>query len=201
MEKKCALLVVDMQRDFCPGGALAVDGGDEVIPYLNRCMELFTTLGLPVFASRDWHPPKTSHFKKQGGIWPEHCVQNTPGAEFHPDMDFPENTIVLSKGFDENAEGYTVFQGVDSDGKTFNEFLDTYGISVLYVGGLATDYCVKESVIDACNAGLDVIVCIDAMRGVDLEPDDSEKAIEEMKKHGAKIRSSKEAMMSVKSPV
>lgn len=181
-----ALLIVDVQNDFCPGGALAVPRGDEVVPILNQYIQYFHAQNKPIFASRDWHPLKTSHFKEYGGLWPVHCVQNTSGAQFHPQLKLPQETIVLSKGMDPAKDSYSAFQGFDSEGNLFLDILKRAGIKSLYIGGLAADYCVKSSVLDACQKGFQVYLLIDAIRGVNIKFGDSQKAIEEMMASGAK---------------
>lgn len=183
MLRKKALLIVDVQNDFCPGGALPVPEGDKVVPVLNRYIEIFLKKNLPIFASRDWHPEKTKHFEEFGGIWPRHCIQGTRGAEFHPELNLPRQTIVISKGMDPNKDSYSVFDGFDSKGKEFKDILYFLGVVELYVGGLATDYCVKESTLDALRNGFKVKILIDAVRGVNR--DSSHKAVEEMVKEGA----------------
>jgi len=183
MLRKKALLIVDVQNDFCPGGALPVPEGDKVVPVLNRYIEIFLKKNLPIFASRDWHPEKTKHFEEFGGIWPRHCIQGTRGAEFHPELNLPRQTIVISKGMDPNKDSYSVFDGFDSKGKGFKDILYFLGVVELYVGGLATDYCVKESTLDALKNGFKVKILIDAVRGVNR--DSSHKAVEEMVKEGA----------------
>ncbi|KAF0219261.1 MAG: hypothetical protein FD174_2347 [Geobacteraceae bacterium] len=185
MEKESALLIVDVQNDFCPGGSLPVPDGDRVVPVLNRYIDLFLKRDLPVFASRDWHPEKTSHFKVFGGIWPVHCVQGSFGARFHPDLELPSDAIVLSKGMDPRKDDYSAFQAVTGEGSPFPELLKLMGITKLYVGGLATDYCVKETVLEGLKAGLAVTLLEDASRGVDLSPGDSAKAVEQMIEAGA----------------
>ena len=180
-----SLLIVDLQNDFCPGGSLAVPEGDKIIWALNGYIKIFNRKGLPVFVSRDWHPKKARHFKKFGGVWPEHCIQNTKGAEFHPGLKLPEKTIVISKGMDPDKESYSAFEGVDDKGVPFMDLLKKSGIKELYIGGLATDYCVKNSVLDALKLGFKVKLLIDAIKGVDLNSRDSELAIGEMLKSGA----------------
>lgn len=185
MDKNSALLIVDVQNDFCPNGSLAVPEGNRVIPVLNRYIALFREKGLPIFASRDWHPEKTSHFKPFGGIWPVHCVQGSDGANFHPDLQLPPDVVILSKGMAPQQDDYSAFQGVTDSGACFPDILRERRISKLYVGGLATDYCVKESVLEGLRRGLAVTLLEDASRGVDLEPGDSEKAVAAMKAVGA----------------
>jgi nicotinamidase/pyrazinamidase len=180
-----ALLIVDVQNDFCPGGSLPVPRGDEVVPVLNEYARRFHEAGLPVIASRDWHPPQTKHFQSGGGQWPPHCVQGTPGAEFHPNLRLPEGTIVVSKGMDPSQDSYTAFDAVTDDGRPLLQLLRNLGVRRLFVGGLATDYCVRASVLDALRHGFEVILLTDAVRGVDVTPGDSERALQEMRAAGA----------------
>lgn len=177
-----ALLLVDVQNDFCPGGALAVPNGDRVIPVLNTLAAQFAEVGLPVFASRDWHPPDTTHFKSQGGPWPPHCVAGTPGAAFHPALQLPADAIVVSKGQDKKDDGYSAFEGTSSDGRTLADHLRERGITQLYVGGLATDYCVRASALDARKAGLEVTLVAGGIAGISAET--SRRALEEMRRAG-----------------
>jgi nicotinamidase/pyrazinamidase len=181
-----ALLIVDVQNDFCRGGALEVPDGDAVVAPLNAYAEDFARRGRPVYASRDWHPPESRHFKP-AGRWPVHCVQGSPGAAFHPDLRLPKGAIVITKGDDPDADGYSPFEGRTPSGRSLAEDLHAKGVSHLYVGGLATDYCVLQSVLDARRHGLDVTVLADAIRGVEVEPGDSARAIEEMRVAGAEI--------------
>ena len=180
--KKKALIVVDVQNDFCPGGSLPVAHGDEVIAPLNQLMKEFLDRGEPVYKTRDWHPPHTNHFAAYGGIWPFHCIQNTPGAEFHPDLLDDPRITVISKGTDDNADGYSGF-----DGTNLAELLREQGVGEIWVGGLATDYCVKETVVQGVRKGFKVKALADAMRAVDVNPDDGRKALEEMSAVGAEI--------------
>lgn len=180
-----ALLIIDLQNDFCPGGSLAVPEGDKIVGTLNEYIEIFIKQGVTVFISRDWHPKKTKHFKKFGGVWPEHCIQNTKGAEFHPCLKLPDKTIVISKGMDPDKESYSAFGGFDDKGVPFIDLLKKSGIKELYIGGLATDYCVKNSVLDALKLGFGVKLLVDAIKGVDLNKGDSEQAVKEMLKNGA----------------
>jgi len=181
-EKKRALIVVDVQNDFCPGGSLAVTHGDQVVAPLNKLMKEFLDRGEPVFKTRDWHPARTNHFKAYGGNWPVHCVQGTPGAEFHPDLlDDPRITII-SKGIDETADGYSGF-----DGTNLAQILREEEVQEVFVGGLATDYCVKHTVLDARREGFEVKALADAMRAVNVNPEDGSRAVEEMRNSGAEI--------------
>jgi nicotinamidase/pyrazinamidase len=179
---KKALIVVDVQNDFCPGGALAVAEGNEVVAPLNQLMKGFLDRGEPVYKTRDWHPEKTKHFAIYGGTWPIHCVQNTRGAEFHPDLLDDPRITVISKGFDERADGYSGF-----DGTQLAQLLRDEGVNEVWVGGLATDYCVKQTVIDGVRNGFKVRALADAMRPVNVNPGDGKKAVEEMKEAGAEI--------------
>lgn len=183
----CALLVVDVQRDFCSGGALAVPDGDAVVPLLNRCIELFEEGGAPVYASRDWHPAVTSHFKLNGGPWPVHCVAGTAGASFHEALRLSRGAIVVTKGQDPGAHGYSAFDGTTAEGVPLLDDLRRRGVRHLFVGGLATDYCVKCSVLDALNHGLRVTVLGDGVRGVDVQSGDSARAMAEMTAAGAVV--------------
>lgn len=180
-----ALLMVDVQNDFCPGGALAVPQGDRVVPVLNEYARRFAQRGWPVLASRDWHPPKTVHFKEYGGKWPPHCVQGTPGADFHPQLELPEGTAIITKGVSDGEDGYSCFDGRDEKGLPLAEHLRQRHIRHLFVGGLATDYCVKQTVLDALKAGFRVTLLLDAIRGVDLDDRDSARAIDQMLRAGA----------------
>ena len=186
MKKNYALLIVDVQNDFCADGKLAVPEGDAIVPKLNKYISIFSRNKWPVFASRDWHPQKSAHFKNFGGQWPEHCIQDTPGAKFHPLLRLPQDALILSGGMDPDEDGYSAFQAVDSRGNEFTHLLNTFSIKELFVGGLATDYCVKWSVLDALKFGFKVTLLTDAIKGVDLKPKDSEAAIEEMVRLGAK---------------
>jgi nicotinamidase/pyrazinamidase len=187
MVNENALLVIDVQNDFCPGGALPVPEGDRVVPVLNAYIERFRAAKAPIFATRDWHPAVTTHFKEHGGLWPPHCVQGTPGAAYHPDLLLPPETIIVTKGDAPDADAYSGFQGHTDDGRPLAEVLRERGIRHLYVGGLATDYCVRASVLDALRAGFHVTLLEDAIRGVDVQPGDSERAIEEMRAAGADV--------------
>ena len=184
--KKKALIVVDVQNDFCPGGSLAVAHGDEVVAPLNKLIKEFLDRGEPVYKTRDWHPEKTKHFTDYGGTWPVHCVQNTPGAEFHSDLLHDPRITVISKGIDESADGYSGF-----DGTQLAQSLRNEGVEEVWIGGLATDYCVKETVLDARKEGFKVKALADAMRPVNVTPADGGKAVGEMIAAGAEIVGSK----------
>jgi nicotinamidase/pyrazinamidase len=186
MRLKKALLIVDVQIDFSPAGALAVPEGDKIIANINKYIKILSKKKFPIFASRDWHPVRTSHFRDFGGVWPVHCIQNTKGSAFHPDLKLSKDAVLLYKGMDPDKDSYSVFQAEDSRGMKFEQILNILGIKELYVAGLATDYCVRFSTIDALKKGLKVKLLMDAIKGVNLKSDDSEKAIREMTKRGAK---------------
>jgi len=185
MQAKDALIIVDVQNDFCPGGSLAVSRGDEVMPVLNRVIERFTKAAMPIFATRDWHPERTSHFKDHGGPWPAHCVQGTNGAEFHPGLTLGDGVVMVSKGMAADEDSYSGFQAIDSTGTPLAELLRRKGIERIFVGGLATDYCVKQTVLDGLKEGFKVVLLNDSIRAVNLSPQDGELAIHEMVKAGA----------------
>lgn len=178
--KKSALILVHLQNDFCPGGALPVTEGDTIIPLINHYISLFQSEGLPVIATRDWHPPDHCSFKEQGGMWPVHCVQGSRGAQFRADLHIPNGSLIISGATNPKKEAYSTF-----DGTSLNDHLEDMGIKTLYIVGLATDYCVKQTVLDGCKLGYRVVVLEDAVRGVNLQPDDSPKALQDMVAAGA----------------
>lgn len=178
--KHTALVIVDVQKDFCPGGALAVKDGDRVVPVLNKYIKKFAEAGAPTIFTRDWHPTDHSSFNSQGGPWPPHCVQNTDGAMFHPALFIPPAGEIVSKA-DKKDEAYSFFKGTD-----LPQQLHKRGIRVLLVGGLATDYCVKETVLDGLKAGFEIYHLDDASCGVNVDLGDSERALNEMVAGGAK---------------
>lgn len=182
-----ALVVVDVQNDFCPGGTLAVPDGDRVVPALNRYAGRFARRGAAVLATRDWHPARTKHFRQWGGAWPPHCVQDTPGAAFHPELALPAASLILSKGMDPERDAYSAFQAETADGMPFAAALGERGIGRLFVGGLATDYCVKATALDALKEGFEVVVLEDAVRAVDVNPGDGARAMAEMTAAGARV--------------
>lgn len=178
------LLVVDVQSDFCPGGALAVPQGDEVVPVINRLVVLTDWLTV---ATRDWHPADHCSFEGQGGTWPRHCVAGTEGAAFHPALDTAGIRHIVSKATTRDAEAYSGFQGTD-----LAAVLASRNIRRVFVCGLATDYCVKATALDARRAGLETFVIEDAIRGVEIRPGDCAKATEEMKASGIVLAASSE---------
>lgn len=175
-----ALVVVDVQPDFCPGGALAVPEGDRVVPILNAWIAAARKQGVPIYASRDWHPPGHVSFQEQGGEWPPHCVQDTPGAQYHPDLALPEDVLKISKGVRLDHDQYSVF---DQTGAA--EHMRKRNVRRLFVGGLAQDVCVRASVLDACREGFEVHLLADATRPVDAEK--GRRAMDEMRDAGARI--------------
>lgn len=183
---KTALVIVDLQNDFCPGGSLAVRDGDQVVPVANRLINRFQRAGLPVFATRDWHPANHSSFEAQGGPWPPHCVQGTEGARFHPGLRLPETATIISKATTEKRDAYSGFDGTDLASR-----LKDIGVERIVVCGLATDYCVKATALDGISQGFDVSVVVEGIRGVNVRPDDSEKAIDQMNSAGAAVISEK----------
>jgi nicotinamidase/pyrazinamidase len=173
-----ALLIVDPQVDFCPGGALAVPGGDTIFPAVNRASR-----SIPLtIASRDWHPATHVSYQAQGGPWPVHCQAGSPGAEFHPELETERIERVFSKGTDPAVEQYSAF-----DGTGLAEWLRERHVDRLFVAGLATDYCVRASVLDALREGFRVVVLEDAIGAVDVHPGDGERALDEMRSAGANV--------------
>lgn len=175
-----ALVVVDVQNDFLPGGALGVRDGDAVVPPLNAAIAVFTGKGLPVFCTRDWHPPDHCSFAAQGGPWPPHCVQDTPGAEFSPYLQIPPGVVIISKGTHREQEEYSTMVGLGPTGESLDTLLRKRGVTRVFLGGLATEYCVLNSVRDAAALGYEVYVFFDAIRAVDVTPGDGERAVAEM---------------------
>jgi len=178
-----ALVAVDVQVDFLPGGALPVPAGDEVVPALNRHLARFLAAGLPIVLTRDWHPAAHVSFRAQGGPWPPHCVQGTPGAAFAPGLAVPAGAHLVSKASTVELDAYSAFGGTGLDA-----WLEARGAHRLFVGGLATDYCVRETVRDALRLGFAVVLLLDAVRAVDVAPGDGERAVAEMLGLGAEAR-------------
>ena len=179
--KKDALVIVDLQNDFCPGGALAVRDGDKIVPVVNSLIAKFEN----VFTTQDWHPADHISFEAQGGIWPPHCVVGTPGVGLHPDLKVG-GTIRIHKGGESDKETYSGFQGTDLEDQLKNR-----GIKRIFVCGLATDYCVKATVLDGIKSGFEVMVIADAIKGVEVKSGDSSVAIENMRDAGATMIDSK----------
>ncbi len=187
---RTALLIVDVQKDFCEGGALAVRGGDRVVPILNQVIRWLAAQGAPILASRDWHPARTTHFRDGGGAWPTHCVAGTAGAAFHDGLQLPADAIWISKGQAPGEDGYSAFDGTTPEGRSLPQALAARRIERLYVGGLATDYCVQHTVLDALAQGLAVTVITDAVAAVELTPGDGAHALDAMTAAGATLTTS-----------
>ena len=175
-----ALIIVDVQNDFLPGGALAVPHGDLVVPVLNGYIAWFVEHKLPVFATRDWHPANHCSFRTQGGPWPRHCVMYTYGANAPPQLKLPADAMVIEKPCCANRETYSPFEGTD-----FEQRLRAANVRRLFVGGLATDYCVLHTILDARQRGFEVVLLQDAVRAVNVRPEDGRKAEDDMRRAGA----------------
>ena len=188
-----ALIIVDVQRDFCPGGTLAVNNGDEVIPPLNRMIAHARANNWLIIVTRDWHPEyMREHFKKDGGAWPVHCVQNTLGAEFHPDLNIGYHAHIISKGNDPLKNGYSGFES-----RLLETILNLWNVDAIYIGGLATDYCVKETALDARRKTLITIwLLTDAIRAVKLNEGDEEKALQQMRDAGVLFTTTDDVLVS-----
>jgi nicotinamidase/pyrazinamidase len=180
VSNKDALLITDIQNDFLAKGALPVPGGNEVISILNAYAKIFEDAKATVLASRDWHPANHISFRAQGGQWPSHAVQDTKGAEFHKDLKLPGCTVIISKATHAAKEAYSAFDGTD-----LAETLKSRGVTRFFVGGLATDYCVVNTVLDARRLGFPTVVLMDAIRGINVKPGDVDRAVEAMVKSGA----------------
>lgn len=200
-EEKAGLIVVDVQNDFCPGGSLGVTDGDQVIPVLNTWIRRFVDLGLPIAYTLDWHPKDHCSFQELGGTWPAHCVQETNGSSLRSDLELPSTKrnngddapvpwAVFKKGFLASCEAYSGFDGRKDgaeDGVTLGQWLKEQGVDRVYVGGLATEYCVKATVQDGLKQGFKVSLITEAVRSVDVNPGDGDKAIGEMLAAGAEL--------------
>ncbi len=182
--EKDALVIIDPQVCFMPGGVLAVPQGNEIFSVINPLTHRFRV----VAASADWHPPNHVSFKERGGPWLPHCVQMREDANFTPELDQSNLSMVVRKGYNPEKEQYTAFDEVSR----FGDMLKARGISRIFVGGVATDYCVHDSVIGALKEGLDVYVLLDAIKGINVHPGDIEHALEDMREHGAKLITSKD---------
>ena len=175
-----ALLLADVQNDFLPGGALGISGSDEIIPTLVNYTRLFQTHDLPIFLTRDWHPPNHCSFKPQGGPWPVHCVAGSPGSLPPTSFATPPAAVIIYKALDRDQEAYSAFEDT-----TLDRHLRALGVHRLFIGGLATDYCVLNSVKDARSLGYDVCLLMDGIKAVNLRPDDGRRAEEELIRLGA----------------
>ncbi|MDP2695976.1 MAG: isochorismatase family protein [bacterium] len=187
---KIALIVVDVQNDFCPGGALAVPDGDEVVTPLNKLIQHARVNGWLVVITRDWHPEETSHFD----TWPVHCVRDTRGAEFHSQLDVAGAWLV-SKGIKPGEDAYSAFDGhALKTGQSLLRLLRDYELNCVYVGGLATDYCVKATAIDAVTHEFKTLLLADACRAMDIKPDDGADAIKDMQAAGVILTTTQEVI-------
>lgn len=184
-----ALVLVDVQNDFLPGGALAVPAGDAILEPLNRWIAVFERAGLPVFATRDWHPPRHCSFRQAGGPWPAHCIAGTQGAEFSAKLLLPRGVRIVSKGQDPMRDAYSGFQGT-----SLGQQLRELHCQRLFIGGLATDYCVSATVKDAIAAGFEVVVLRDAIGAVNVQPQDGARALADIAALGARIASVEEVL-------
>jgi nicotinamidase/pyrazinamidase len=190
-----ALIVVDIQNDFCPGGALAVPEGDEVVEVVNSLMSVFPF----VVATQDWHPTNHISFKEQGGIWPPHCIQNTHGAELHPALNQKAINLYFHKAINASQDSYSGFEGIDANGRLLEDALKAEHIHTVYITGLATDYCVKETALDALKKGFEVFLVTNAIRAVNVNKGDGEKALQELQQSGAYVINSDELIILAKS--
>ena len=189
-DAKTALLVVDVQNDFADsGGSLYVKGGEDVVPFANREIDKALTAGALVVYTQDWHPPSTPHFQKDGGIWPVHCVQGTWGAEFHPELNVKGDIIRKGTGGEDGYSGFTVRdpQTGAQEGTDLEPLLRRHGIERSVLVGLATDYCVKETALDARRKGFDITILLDGVRSVNLQPGDDERAVHDAMLAGARV--------------
>ena len=205
---KKALLIVDVQNDFCPGGALAVPDGNKVVKPVNRMLEYFGAFGKSrpswfIAASMDWHPDSHCSFKEQGGLWPPHCVQNTDGAYLHPDLNIsPWSSMVFKKGFERDKDSYSAFGGsvnlsyMGTFGLNFSleEVLKKLNVEKVYICGLATDYCVKATALDAVSKGFKTYLLTDACRAVNVKPGDDIRALSEIANAGIEFTTTDEVI-------
>jgi len=178
--KQDALLITDIQNDFLPGGTLPVENGDEIIPVINNYIARFEHAHAHIFVSRDWHPPNHTSFVTNGGLWPPHCIQNTEGAKFSPNLKLPDHIVIISKATNPPHEAYSAFEHTN-----LGDELKKLGIKRLFVAGLATDYCVVETVLDACKSGFETVVLSDATLGINAKPGDVNRALTAMAQNGA----------------
>ena len=190
-----ALLVVDVQNDFLPGGALGIRGGDAVVAPANRVLAAWRKRGLPVFLSRDWHPAGHCSFTAQGGPWPVHCVAGTHGAEFAATLEIAPGDVVISKATRADKDAYSAL-----DGTPLAEALRSRGVRRLFIAGLATDYCVRATGRDARAAGLDVVVLKDAVCAVDVQPGDGDRALDELAAEGCELSTTAAMLRAMEAP-
>lgn len=182
-----ALLVVDVQRDFLPGGALAVPDGDKVVPAITACIEAFSNNGYPVFASRDWHPPNHCSFHASGGPWPPHCVADSVGAKIDSALKLPPEAMIIDKATAVDQDAYSAFEGTELDAALHN-----LGVRRVFIGGLATEYCVLNTALDASRLGYDVVVLTDAISAIDEA--DGKRAVDKLRQRHVALLTSNEAL-------
>lgn len=188
-----ALVVVDLQNDFCPGGALAVPDGDAIVPLVQKLADEFASRSYPLAFTRDAHPPNHISFAARGGPWPPHCIPGTRGYALHPDLKVPSPAVTVLKGYDPDHDAYSGFDGVLATPQgtpgtvTLHEWLQAYGVTTVYVAGLATDYCVHATARDALRLGYSTVVVTNAVRGVNLNPEDSANALADLVRQGAQL--------------
>ncbi len=192
--ENAALILVDIQNDFCPGGALAVAEGDQIIPLVNRLMPHFPL----VISTQDWHPANHISFQARGGPWPPHCVQGTPGAALHPALATDRIAHHFRKASTPDRDAYSEFEGVDDQGQTLDAVLKASGVKTVYIVGLATDYCVRATALDALRLGYETYAITDAMRAVNVEPGDGAAALDQLQQHGAHLVTSDELIKGSK---
>jgi len=180
INKHDALLITDIQVDFLPGGALPVTEGDKIVPVINKYVSKFKAADAHIIASRDWHPPNHISFKDKGGPWPPHCIRDTQGSEFSSALKLPNPTLIISKATEQNREAYSAF-----DGTNLANELNKLDIKRLFVSGLATDYCVVNTALDALKLGFKVVILMDATLGIDVQQGDVDRAVKTMFDHGA----------------
>lgn len=188
-----ALIVVDVQNDFCPGGALAVKDGDSIIWPINRLIESFTAAGLPIIFTRDWHPAEHCSFLESGGSWPAHCVADTEGAAFHEDLLIPGSAFIISKADKTEKDAYSGF-----DETRLNEKLKNFGSDELVIAGLATDYCIKDTVLDALSLGYRTTIASECIKAVNIKPGDEKDAVNLMKEKGAAFKTCDSIISGIK---
>ncbi|MBF0384992.1 MAG: nicotinamidase [Candidatus Omnitrophica bacterium] len=185
MKKDKALIIIDVQKDFCTGGALPVPNGERIIPVLNKYISLFKKNRFPIVASRDWHPEDSKHFKSNGGVWPKHCVVKSDGAKFHPKLCLPASAKIVSKGTIPSEDGYSAFDARDNNKKKLSRIIKSIGVKEIFIGGLATDYCVKASALSAIKENFKVYLLKDAVKGISSKA--SADAISLMREKGIEL--------------
>lgn len=187
---RTGLLVVDVQNDFADSsGSLYVQDGEKVVPIINREIDRAQAAGVPVVYTKDWHPPETPHFAKYGGKWPVHCVRDTWGAELHPDLKVVGEIIYKATGPEDGYSGFSVTHLPTGERREtgLEQFLRNHGVNHVVIAGLATDYCVKDTALDAARKGFDAEVITEATRPVEVEAGDGERALREVEQAGVKL--------------